>query len=131
MQRVTWRGVFPALCTQFHADLTLDIPGYEGRELLLIAFLVIVVPMVFRDRDDHWSPLLLRARAGTGVRAVAGRVPPGGAPRGAARAAGLAAGRLDPADRPGVGGTRHPAGLTGQSLPARPGTRIPYWAILR
>ena len=27
MQRITWRGVFPALCTQFHADLALDIPG--------------------------------------------------------------------------------------------------------
>ncbi|HEY1186029.1 MAG TPA: dihydrodipicolinate synthase family protein [Gemmata sp.] len=24
---VTWRGVFPALCTQFHADQALDIPG--------------------------------------------------------------------------------------------------------
>ncbi len=24
---VTWRGVFPAACTQFHADFSLDIPG--------------------------------------------------------------------------------------------------------
>jgi 1-pyrroline-4-hydroxy-2-carboxylate deaminase len=25
--RVTWRGVFPAACTQFHADQSLNIPG--------------------------------------------------------------------------------------------------------
>lgn len=25
--KVTWRGVFPALCTQFHADQSLNIPG--------------------------------------------------------------------------------------------------------
>ena len=24
---VTWRGVFPAVCTQFHADQSLDVPG--------------------------------------------------------------------------------------------------------
>ena len=33
MSRVTWRGVFPALCTQFHADLSLDIPGTLAVEL--------------------------------------------------------------------------------------------------
>src|SRR5213078_2413626 len=24
---VTWRGVFPAVCTQFHDDFALDVPG--------------------------------------------------------------------------------------------------------
>src|SRR3954470_20919230 len=25
--KVNWRGVFPAVCTQFHADYSLNIPG--------------------------------------------------------------------------------------------------------
>ena len=25
--RVTWRGVYPAACTQFHPDQSLNVPG--------------------------------------------------------------------------------------------------------
>src|SRR6266498_2986971 len=27
MSKVNWRGVFPAVCTQFHADQSLNVPG--------------------------------------------------------------------------------------------------------
>ena len=76
MHRVTWRGVFPALCTQFHADLSLDIPGTMAHlDAMLAAGVHGVVAMgsvgenTTLERDEKRD--LLRAS----VARVNGRVP--------------------------------------------------------
>jgi len=76
MASVNWRGVFPALCTQFHEDFSLDIPGTMAHlEAMLASGIHGVVMMGSVGENTTLEPAekvdLLRAAVAT----VRGRVP--------------------------------------------------------
>ena len=76
MPRVSWRGVFPALCTQFHADFTLNVPGTLAHlDALLAAGVHGVVMMGSVGENTTLERGEKRELLAAAVQHVNGRVP--------------------------------------------------------
>ena len=74
--RVTWRGVFPAACTQFHPDQALDVPGTLAHvEAMLAAGVHGLVMMGTVGENCSLEPGEKRELLKATVAHVAGRVP--------------------------------------------------------
>ncbi len=73
---VNWRGVFPAACTQFHADQSLNIPGTLAHvEAMLNAGVHGMVMMGSVGENTTLEPSEKRELLKASVKAINGRVP--------------------------------------------------------
>jgi 4-hydroxy-tetrahydrodipicolinate synthase len=73
---VSWRGVFPAVCTQFHADESLNVPGTLAHvDALLAAGVHGLVMMGSVGENTTLDPTEKKALLAATVDHVGGRVP--------------------------------------------------------
>src|SRR5262245_22046097 len=73
---ITWRGVFPAVCTQFHADYSLNVAGTLAHvDAMLAAGVHGLVMLGSVGENTTLEPSEKRELLQATIRHIAGRVP--------------------------------------------------------